>query len=178
MAVLAELNWDGGIFSEASTQRSLIDAGAVVTSWLEAWSSSRQSSSPCSSLKWSVDRRLLRSLRDGSRISPSYSGSCMNSISLWIISGAVDAIVSNVFVAVAEVFSFLVLTTVVQGAGSSQVIAGALPVPGTAVGGAEFILIANWPSVKILFNQKLIVAPESNTVLTRLLLKPYRSMYR
>ena len=46
-------------------------------------------------------------------------------------------------------FSFLVLTTVVQGAGSSQVIAGALPVPETTAGGAEFILVSNWPSLFI-----------------------------
>ena len=77
-------------------------------------------------------------------------------------------------------FSFLVLTTVVQGAESSQVMAGAppLPMPETAAGEAESILVSNGPSVMISFNHKLIVAPESNTVRTRLLLKPYRSMYR
>ena len=63
-----------------------------------------------------------------------------------------------------RLFSFLVLTTVVQGAESSQVMAGALPLPETAAGGAESILVSNGPSVKISFNQKLIVAPESNTV--------------
>ena len=49
MAVLAELSWDGGTVSEAFMQDSSIDAGTVVTSWLGAWSSSRQSSLPCSS---------------------------------------------------------------------------------------------------------------------------------
>ena len=63
-----------------------------------------------------------------------------------------------------RLFSFLVLTTVVQGAESLQVMAGALPLPETANGGAESILVSNGPSVKISFNQKLIVAPESNTV--------------
>ena len=79
-----------------------------------------------------------------------------------------------------RLFSCLVLTTVVQGVESSQVMAGALPLPmpETAAGEAESILVSNRPSVMISFNQRLIVAPESNTVRTRLLLKPYRSMYR
>ena len=45
-------------------------------------------------------------------------------------------------------------------------------VPETAAGEAESILVSNRPSVMISSNQRLMVAPESNTVRIRLLLYP------